>query len=162
LEYEPIFSETGFHNIRLEDFESIFVNSFNSQNRRKFLVERFRMFWYKLEEIEVDFEIWIDGSFVTKKTEPNDIDIAILHTPDQINQLSSEKKEILKYLFANPQETKLRYCCDVYFMPNIHPAELNYWEKWFGYSRNNQARGIARLFIHAYKSGIYLTDQKKK
>jgi len=149
LEYEPIFTEPGFHDIKFEDFENIFVNPFDNPNRRKFLFENFKKLWYKLEKMGADFEIWIDGSFMTEKTEPKDIDMAILHTPEQINRLSSEKKEILKYLFANPQGTKSRCCCDVYFIPNIHPAEMNYWKNWFGYSRNKQPRGIAKLFIHA-------------
>jgi len=157
LEDDPIF-EVGFHDIELADFNKLFVAPFKNSDRRQVLVERFILLYQKLVEIGVDFEIWIDGSFVTKKKEPDDIDMAVFHIPNQINQLSIHKREMLKHIVMNRNETKLKYYCDVYFIPNVHPVEINYWKKWFENSRAKKARGIARLMIRFDKSDGYLIN----
>jgi len=159
LEKKSIF-ESGFYDIRIDDFNKLFVAPFNNSNRRQLLAERFMLFWQKLEEIGVDFEIWIDGSFITDKKEPNDIDMAVIHVPNQVNLLSIDKKEIIKYLFSDREETKLRYYCDAYFIPNIHPAEISYWKNFFEKSRGKQDRVLARLMINVTQSYGYLTDGK--
>jgi hypothetical protein len=146
LEYKPLFGP-GFHDISSDDVEKIFVEPFSDSTQRELLAERFKAFLAKLEEVGISFEIWLNGSFATKKLEPVDIDVAIFANPDQINNLPQDKMAILRYLFDDLAQTKYRYHCDVYFVMSNDKQKRSYWRGWFGFSRNEYPKGIPRLRI---------------
>ena len=144
--FEPLF-EPGFHDISLENIEEIFSNNFVNSNNRKYLVERLMAFFNQLMLVGIDFEIWIDGSFATKKENPNDIDIAVIHDPKTVNELPEDKKKILVNLFNDKNETRIRYSCDVYFIQNDKKNHRSYWRGWFGFSRTEKPKGIPRIYL---------------
>jgi len=76
-EYSPLF-EPGFHEIAVEDLYKLFVAPFNDCTRRQELTEKLKLFLNKLDDIDASFEVWLDGSFATKKITPGDIDIVII------------------------------------------------------------------------------------
>ncbi|MDW6016789.1 hypothetical protein SBW85_03270 [Vibrio plantisponsor] len=126
------------------DLEKVFVSPFEPNDRRKALLSRLEAFATRLQEIPIDMEIWIDGSFATKKENPGDIDLVVVCAADDVNKLPQEKKLILEELFANKSHTKLRYECDAYFiLDNFH--DKSYWRGLFGFDRNEIPKGIARL-----------------
>ena len=88
----------------------------------------------------------INGSFVTNKEEPNDIDIAFFYDPIAANALPHAKKLILAEV-ANNSISKYRYNCDVYFLPNNKEDLRSYWRGWFGFTRTEKAKGFARITI---------------
>lgn len=147
MEFDPLF-EPGIHNIKMSEFHTYFVESFNPGNRRKYLVERFYALLERFNEVGINAEIWIDGSFCTKKEEPGDIDVIFFYDPIQVNSLLPEKQRILIELFNNPVESKLRYGCDLFFVPNNNLNQRSYWRGWFGFSREERPKGIARVFIN--------------
>lgn len=121
MDYDPLF-EPGFHEIAFDKIGEIFVDPFSNSTRRKLLFTRLKAFLKELKRTGINFEIWIDGSFATKKPDPADVDLAILADPDEINQLPKNKKSIIeKLLLGNLTAIKLRYKCDVYFFPNNDP-----------------------------------------
>jgi hypothetical protein len=111
------------------------------------IVERFLIFLSIVQDIGIKCEVWIDGSFVTQKPEPADIDVAVFADPNDVNNLSIGKQNLLMMLFGNNNETKLRYKCDVYFLLNDNTDLRSYWRGWFGFSREEKPKGIARLTI---------------
>lgn len=144
--YKPLF-DAGFHDIDTTDLESIFIKPFDKQERRKFLIKHLNKYLEQLKDVGAKFEIWIDGSFSTDKEEPNDIDIAIFHSEAEINGLHVDKKKLLKQLVEYHEEIKLRYYCDIYFIPDNDVATRSYWRGWFGFSRAEAPKGIPRLTI---------------
>lgn len=145
MEFEPLL-EAGIHDIAKDDLSSYFVTPFLNQEKRLKLIERFSYLIEKVEDIGISFEVWIDGSFVTNKEEPNDIDIAFFYDPNAANLLPEDKKLIFKEV-ANNSISKYRYNCDVYFLPNDDIALRSYWRGWFGYTRTEKAKGFARIII---------------
>ncbi|WP_390631883.1 DUF6932 family protein [Vibrio plantisponsor] len=140
----PALLEAGMHNMTFSDLEKVFVSPFEPNDRRKALLSRLEAFATRLQEIPIDMEIWIDGSFATKKENPGDIDLVVVCAADDVNKLPQEKKLILEELFANKSHTKLRYECDAYFiLDNFH--DKSYWRGLFGFDRNEIPKGIARL-----------------
>ena len=85
MEYEPLFPP-GFHNITIDQLEKIFSIPFENSKVRKNYVVRLEYFLNKLEAIGISFEVWIDGSFATKKVNPADIDSRF---PLQVSQAPS-------------------------------------------------------------------------
>jgi len=128
--------------------KKIFVDPFENKERRERLLNRFESFLTLLKSIPVNMEIWLDGSFATKKECPGDIDLVVICDIAHVNKLSIEKQNILRDIFQNHAETKLRYECDAYFILNdMH--DKSYWRGLFGFDRDENPKGIARLKIEA-------------
>lgn len=144
-EFEPLL-EAGIHDITKSDLTNHFVTPFTNQEKRLKLIERFNYLLEKVEEIGISFEVWINGSFVTNKEEPNDIDVAFFFDPVAANSLPPDKKLLLKEV-ANNSFSKYRYNCDVYFLPNDNINLRSYWRGWFGFTRTEKVKGFARITI---------------
>jgi predicted nucleotidyltransferase len=147
MEY-PALLEAGMHNMTILDLKSVFVEPFENIERRENLLIRFEAFITRLKDVPIKMEVWIDGSFATKKEHPGDIDLVVVCSQDEVNKLPLEKQLILKELFEDQKTTKLRYECDAYFViDNIN--DKSYWRGLFGFDRNEKPKGIARIKLGA-------------
>lgn len=144
--HSPLF-EAGFHEIEQDNLEDIFVSPFNGSATRPELISRFKSYIRELKEIGIKFEVWVDGSFSTEKTDPNDIDIAVFASSEELNQLPPEKQNKIGLLLGEHDIVKARYNCDVYFSPLEDKEMRSYWRGWFGFSRNENPKGIPHFFI---------------
>lgn len=140
------FLEAGLHKYSLEEFENIFVNSFRISQSRKKIFERFMVWWEKLIQIYHIHEIWIDGSFVTNKINPNDIDVVVfVHVEDFLNlsrQWASIRNDELidAYLtLAICKESEILVRQDEYYE---FINSRNYWRGQFGFDRNDSPKGF--------------------
>ena len=62
--------------IDLEEFEKLFITNFPNSESRNRLFQNYLSYIQKIkDEIDSTFYQWIDGSFVTSKLNPNDIDL---------------------------------------------------------------------------------------
>lgn len=142
----PALLEAGMHNMTLSDLKSVFVDPFENIERRQKLLGRFEAFISRLKDVSISMEVWIDGSFATQKEHPGDIDLVVVCEQDEVNRLPVEKQLILKELFEDQKATKLRYECDAYFIiNNMH--DKSYWRGLFGFDRNENPKGIARIEV---------------
>jgi len=141
-DYLPLF-KPGFHDIKLEDLDNLFVIPFNDVSRRRELTDNLKIFLYKLREINAKFEVWIDGSYLTKKITPGDVDIAILYDPEEINSIPKHDQD---FLMTPNKENKIRYGLDAYFVPDERNSKC-YWRGLFGFSREEKPKGIPRIQI---------------
>jgi predicted nucleotidyltransferase len=121
-------------------FVETFVNSFVENSTRHRIFEKFERF---IEEVKIllndSFEIWINGSFVTKKENPKDIDVVIL-VP---NSLISSK---LENLFLNVKRSKGKeihpFLLELF--PSEHPkyilyfSDCKYWFSQFSSTKPNR------------------------
>ncbi len=89
------------------------------------------------------FQVWLDGSFVTKKELPRDVDIAVF-----MDAKSYERNENLLYLV---KKTPL---IDAYFIsvyPEDHPlfhrteSDLAYWFNLFSKDRKRRRKGFIQI-----------------
>lgn len=143
MEYEPIYPP-GFHDITLDKLEEIFVDPFQNNDRRTYLLKRFRAYLEKFSELELKVEIWVDGSFSTLKPEPGDMDILIIFDANDVNNLPIEKRPILEELFDR-NLCKIRYSIDVLLCLSNDADRRSYWRGWFGFSRDEKPKGIPRV-----------------
>lgn len=142
-EFDPLLP-AGFHEIELNDLEDIFAKNFIDNSRRVHLISQLRFFLEELSQVSAKFEIWLDGSFTTKKEKPGDIDILLLYNVMELNALSQLEKGMINSLF-NRQATKIRYDIDILLCPDNDVDRKSYWRGWFGFSRNESPKGIARF-----------------
>ena len=67
----------GIHEATLNEVEERFC-TFSNQDRRSSLFKVFKQYLANISKHNVKYEIYIDGSFVTTKEYPGDIDIVLL------------------------------------------------------------------------------------
>ena len=145
MEYAPIHN-AGFLDISIDQLEEIFLTPFENRRRREYLLSRFGALLERFKETGINAEIWIDGSFSTLKPEPGDIDVIFWVDGNQVNLLPIDKQKIILEL-NNRQYSNIRYNCDVFVIPNQDFNNRSYWRGWFGFSRDEEPKGIIRLYI---------------
>lgn len=132
---QPIESDLG-------EVEAVFV--FNGH--REALFNRLKLFFEDISSVGCDpVEIWLDGSFATRKNKPNDIDL-VLFVDYQIFDMLEVRLWELKKLYKKEIDA---YFVSVY--PETH--ELNrltksdriYWLNQFSDDRLGRKKGIIQI-----------------
>ena len=97
----------------------------------------------------VKADVWVDGSFLTQKIDPEDSDILLHVEGDFYDNATPEQRRVIDWVKSNLKATHL---CDsyVYFeYPSNHPfGALSewlraYWIRQFGFSRKVEMKGMA-------------------
>ena len=133
--YPPLFPP-GLSEVQLQDLGQLFVGpAFDTPLRRRMTVQ-LRMFIGELERLGVHGELWIDGSFATKKREPGDIDLALSIPRVIVSAMSDESLERLRFLSdeENRAYVRSRWQVDLYVFESSNVARRAYFLEQF--SRN--------------------------
>ncbi len=133
------------------EFRLSFVDAYPKSVNRPMIYQGYLQYKSTIENtVTVDFEQWINGSWVSNKPNPNDIDLVILVglpdvKPDIFvhNQLlnkygSKDKYHVDAYLIIVCPEDDPRY--DV-----LTKKTMEYWDKWWSHDRNNNEKGYIVL-----------------
>ena len=131
--------------IELNQFKEIFVDQFSEESSRNEIFKNLKKYIDDFEEeIGYSFKLWINGSFVSNKTNPGDVDIVILINREN----AQEKEQILKERFLN-KKSLANYKIDAYIVRTVagdHEeysktlSDLLYWEHWFSNTKKNRAK----------------------
>lgn len=131
-----------------DDFLSTFVQGFDDNQKRLLLLECYLKY---LDELKTAFKVpfyqWVNGSFVTKKEHPGDIDMDTFLPYDLI---------VKKAIFVEKlrKSSKQVYGIDGFFAPaanwnhRFYDSTLKEAERWktlFGTSREGLPKGIVKL-----------------
>ncbi len=143
----------------LEELQTVFVKE-QPDDTRSQLFDNFLHFFRKLlAELNLtEVSVWVNGSFTTRKRNPNDIDI-VIHLPFETQQ---QYEELLRTGFDN-KLVLASMRLDVYFVtvfPEGHPSNFltrsdqAYWIEKFTKTRPDNRRivykkGILELNINA-------------
>lgn len=129
-----------------QTFREMFVINFVESNSRFQLFQKFNLYIEELKHLLYDsFYLWIDGSFITLKAHPKDIDILIFVE----SSILIQKEKELNFL-----RNKFKPDIDCYFietLPENHPRyflfEINRKEWFFTFStaRNFKNKGIIQI-----------------
>jgi hypothetical protein len=147
--------DAGIHDVELPAIEEHFVDGFPSSNTRPKIINGYKQHRAELESLNLDVEQLLDGSFVSTKNDPNDIDLVCFADADAIDRLSPQDQEKFSKLLSG-KHTQSIYLCDAYFSPMVpenHPqynqcrSARKYWMGEFGYDRNEKPKGVLRVRI---------------
>lgn len=133
--------------LTLESFKAYFVDEFEGiSERRQEIFEQYAEYLREFEEEVSDtFTQWIDGTFVTNKRTPRDIDFVTLLDYETYQ----EKEKLIEEKYRG-QNAKLRFGrIDAYFV-KVYPKDhrrafvseydLVYWNNWFTETKKNRAK----------------------
>lgn len=145
-EFTPLLS-AGIHELSLEEIERIGVSDFPKSKRRKEIFDKAKFFLSELLELGVIDEIWADGSFLTEKQEPDDIDLVVFGNAGKLNALTGTARDKAIYLLSDPAQTKIRFMTDMRFAPSESGEWRSYWRGWYCFTRDEKPKGAARLVL---------------
>jgi hypothetical protein len=103
---------------------------------------------------DVGEELWIDGSFLTEKINPNDIDV-VLVLPEGFENTATEV-QLAVWEWWDQEDVKAHFHCHTFTVPRAsmgtpeYPFYLRqhlFWQKYFGTSREGEFKGIGRILL---------------
>ena len=125
--------------VSLQEFEETFCYN----NRRRLIFENYKEFIEKLKGLGLNhFYQYVDGSFVTTKNYPKDIDFVTFIDSDffhqNITKMMEFRNEYLDCFFAPiyPQNHASRYRNDL---------EHFEWQCLFGWDREDKQKGLIQI-----------------
>ena len=109
-----------------------------------------------LSSAAVKAQVWIDGSFLTKKIDPDDVDLLVVIQEQDFSMGMTipVKRDALMHIVK--QEFTIPAKCDSYLSIEYPPGHIRhalgqkqrvYWLKQFGESRSGEKKGIAFLDV---------------
>lgn len=149
-EFPPLWPE-GFHPVTLDEIRARCVEAFHISTRRKPLMDAFAVILDYLAHAGVTCQIWLDGSFVTAKINPNDIDFIAVVDSRIYDEGTDEVRHALDAL-TDGDLWEPSMACDTnvaYIDPPEYASALNvlsYWQRRFGFSIVDQTpKGIPTI-----------------
>ena len=133
--FPPIFPR-GLTQIAIGDLARVFGDpAFDTPLRRR-LTTDLRLFIAELRNLGARGELWIDGSYATKKPEPADIDLALSLPITVASAMSDAQLERLAYLsdIDNRPYVRAKWHVDFYVFEASDVANRSYFLELF--SRN--------------------------
>ncbi len=139
----------------IETFERIFVANFKNSDRRKMLFQNYLSYIHDFKnQISENFYQWIDGSFVTSKLNPNDIDIVTFVSAENYEKNSSKLVDFQGDRIKKEQEL------DCYFVKEYPVEHKNYelithldYVYWLDFFSKAKPKPNART-VKKYAKGI--------
>ncbi len=139
--------------ITLPLLEELFVDRIGGEKRKELFRHYTRYINDLRNVLSDDFKQWIGGSFISIKSQPNDIDIVNLIKFDDNTELLIEK--LLPFFLIGG--AKDNYCVDGHLLAiyaenderyhSITEPVRRYWNNWLGKDREDNVRGFIELNI---------------
>jgi len=143
----------GRHLATADEILDALVDAFPNSTSRVPIYAQWQTLLEAIERMIKVEEQWIDGSFVTKKENPGDIDLVSHVDGPTLEQLGPVDQMLLHGVLAGHQSRDL-HLCDSFFIaiyPEGHPARpiyeqaLSIWESIFGTDRGGDPKGFVEL-----------------
>ena len=137
----------GIHSQSLTDLEKLCLIAFPESGRRPVLFDGLNRFINQLQSMGIVGSLWIDGSFLTSKSDPTDIDVVLLFDDSNINALSQDVQAQLTQLLDKANAMQ-RYGIDIYIIDRSDIRWSAYWRGFFGFCRDGRTpKGIAEISL---------------
>lgn len=135
------------------EIASLCVEPFPLSAVRKDIMAGFETLYEQALAVKLHGFIWLDGSFLTRKIEPHDVDLIFVVPAELYDSGTSEQFEFLEWLIDKEDEPKTSFMChtDVVLSYKEGHAEyerylanLHHWEaNVYGFSVNTkEPKGI--------------------
>lgn len=152
-EFSPLLPP-GFYPKTLAELRVMCVDAFPLSKTRPAIMGGLEKLIAILVSEKIVGEIWVDGSFLSEKIDPDDVDIVLCVTADFYDGGTVKQKTTLD-MVAN-EDLKRDYRCDSYVhvtrtvqdpLYSYSEWDKAYWIKQFGFSRGNDYKGMVVLGV---------------
>ncbi|MBD3769253.1 MAG: hypothetical protein IE925_03835 [Rhodobacterales bacterium] len=133
----------GKHFLTMEELEELAVSPFKTSSTRGGLFHDLTTLVSQLSYFGVKCQLWIDGSFLTAKHDPADIDLTIvIARPDfELMPAAMKNQVIMMCAKQHPLSSSL----DCYISDRNDQSRLEYWDDMWGTCRSNLPKGYMVL-----------------
>jgi hypothetical protein len=147
--------DPGIHPATESDIEAHLVDAFPSSTSRTVVFAGYTRHAAELRQSTVAFEQFLDGSFVSSKLDPGDIDMLCMADAAALDALPQHEQMRLRNLFLG-RGTKATHQCDSYFLarvPETDPRHQEFWnvrKYWmgvFGFDRADKPKGFLKVEV---------------
>lgn len=148
-EWQPLLVDPGAHDMTLDDVERFAVVPFEGNIRRQRLMQNLRTWigsWLPLVGHAV---LLIDGSFLSSKRNPGDVDALAIVDRAPFAQLPDDALTHLKGLLLNRTRLRDAFELDVYTTTPDDTAMVERFTHTFGHARSGMPKGFARVEVRA-------------
>lgn len=90
-------------------------------------MDGFRQIVAMLEKERISCELIVDGSFLTEEIQPDDIDFAVVVTPDSYDHCTKQQRELLDWI-GDSKEIAKTHLCDCYLCVNYKEGDAEWFE----------------------------------
>lgn len=135
----------------LEEVRQICVTNFPLSKRREMIMAGLELLLTELQAQGIVADVWIDGSFLTEKQEPDDVDLVLSLASDIYDNGTSQQKQTLDAIGNQLVDLKPNYHCHtfVYYeypvgspFYEVGVRAREYWKRQFGFSRHKEVKGM--------------------
>lgn len=137
--------------VDLETFRFNFVDAFPNSERRKWLFDNYLRFLYSFQDnVFTYFEQWINGSFISQKEAPKDIDF-VTFLDYKIYERRGDNVLDKFWKFSLEEQFLDSYIIKSY--PDDHPnypiclSEKNLWLDRYGTDREDEPKGFLKIIF---------------
>ena len=95
---EPPLLPPGRHHLNLGSLETLCVTNFANNDVRRELFAAFETFVRLFADLAIPCDMLIDGSFLTEKRDPSDIDVAVRLESDVTDRLTFEQRDLVDHV----------------------------------------------------------------
>ena len=141
----------------MPEIEQTLVRPFVASRTRASIFNGLQFYLRDCQQLGIGGRVWIDGSFVTGKTDPADIDLFILASFDALNRLSLEEQTEALNLIHGSAATKTRYDVHSFGAITFPTTDVNYEENARGTIGGLQFFGRTKLLYPGNKQQIQLS-----
>ena len=137
----------GIHRLTVDEFEAMFVDGMNDTEHRRRIFKRWRLHRAHLQNLVPISHQWIDGSFVTAKPKPADIDVVTFFDGSDFDVLPPMEKDMFQGLLDG-SSTRARWTVDSYGVARMSGSDAErraydiatgYWKKQWSSVRDQPA-----------------------
>jgi hypothetical protein len=89
-EFPPLLA-AGFYTRTMEELRKMCVEPYPSSQRRPEIMAGLESIHLRLIGLSITGELWVDGSFLTKKEEPDDVDVVLFAPRNSSTTATSNK-----------------------------------------------------------------------
>ena len=142
----------GEHVRTVDELRELCVKPFRLSTTRWSIMDGFRKIVELLEREYVPCELIIDGSFLTEEINPEDIDFAVVVTPEFYENCTAAQLALLDWI-ADSKDIKATHLCDCYLCVEYgegHPIwfeginNRSWWVNFYSKSKiEKRERGVA-------------------
>lgn len=154
--FPPLLPEPGLHRMQITGIHRLLGSSaFPLSRTRDTLLNGLHSLIRSLESLEIEAALWLDGSFLETKIDPDDVDVILRLSSLDCSRFSNDQFDFLSMLL-DEDKSKSRFHCHVFHVidyPCDHPqhdigeSERHDWRRFFGRTRADIPKGFVRIDV---------------
>ena len=122
------------------------VQPFAGSHQRPLLYSGLLAFIAEVRGLGLDGEWWINGSFMSEKPEPSDVDVVLFWEQASMARVQGTSHTRLTELFRQGA-AKTLYGCDAYAEDARAQARRHYWRGVYGFDALDRPKGVVILSL---------------